>query len=1057
MDEKPDCEAILAKLKDFQRRTADYVFRRLYLDDDRVQRFLIADEVGLGKTLVAKGVIAHTIDHLWNRESPINIVYVCSSLDIARQNIARLNVTGYKNQSLASRITLLPIHRHDVNDRINFIAFTPGTSLNVSTSSGWSTERELLFHLLKEPWGLENRFNKATRVLEGSVRDTTKFRDRVRFFNVDAIHPEIAASFASNMLESTHLRTEFDDLCELLPRANVDVPEDLRHRRTRLIGDLRQLLARTCLKYLKPDLIILDEFQRFKQLLSDDESDDTTELARHLFKYQADEHDKDSAARVLLLSATPYALYSQNHATGDDHHHDDFWKTIGFLEPDADRRQAIRNHFDCFREELLSVPDHIRERLLGARSGVELALKRVMVRTEKLALSADRNGLLETVSVPMALKSNDLQQYLALQRIARVLEHDDVMEYWKSAPFLLNFMDEYHLKRRFTDAIADAGTAMSLGKELANSPPGWLRRKDIEGFRAIDPANARLRALAEDTIDRGAWRLLWVPPSRPYYTSTGEFNDPKLRDFTKRLVFSSWRVVPKVIAAFLSYESERQMYCRGRKKPENTREAQEKRKPRLVFNISKGRLTGMPVLGLIYPCRTLARHCDPLTPGESLPTYEELFDRVTRQLEDLLNPLLEPYRRREGPPDEAWYWAATIKLDLVHDSEATRRWFDTDNLAALWAGQPSKGDVATGWSRHVDEARRLVDGSLELGSPPKDLISTLALLAIGGPGIVALRALERVLSPCDLDLRMQAAPLAHAFLHLFNLPEVIAMLRDRSRETPYWKTTVDYCARGNLQAVMDEYGHIVAEAEGAHDGSANDVAEAMARSLMLRTSTIKADLYLRTARRVRSDDSVRMRSRFAMRFGDQEKSEDASEPTRADQVRAAFNSPFWPFVLATTSVGQEGLDFHSYCHAVVHWNLPSNPVDLEQREGRVHRYKGHAIRKNVATGFAFAIINPESDPWAAMFAAARQSRSEDCDLFAYWLTATGSARIQRHVPSYPHSRDHERYEQLQRSLVLYRMVFGQNRQDDLVRFLSSNLSDAIVQELLQLCRINLSP
>ena len=65
-------------------------------------------------------------------------------------------------------------------------------------------------------------------------------------------------------------------------------------------------------------------------------------------------------------------------------------------------------------------------------------------------------------------------------------------------------------------------------------------------------------------------------------------------------------------------------------------------------------------------------------------------------------------------------------------------------------------------------------------------------------------------------------------------------------------------------------------------------------------------------------------------------------------MRTAFNSPFWPFVLATTSVGQEGLDFHQYCHAVVHWNLPANPVDLEQREGRVHRYKGHAIRKNIA-------------------------------------------------------------------------------------------------------------
>src|SRR5256885_17202199 len=90
-----------------------------------------------------------------------------------------------------------------------------------------------------------------------------------------------------------------------------------------------------------------------------------------------------------------------------------------------------------------------------------------------------------------------------------------------------------------------------------------------------------------------------------------------------------------------------------------------------------------------------------------------------------------------------------------------------------------------------------------------------------------------------------------------------------------------------------------------------------------------------------------LRSRFALRIGSHNLDE-GGELQRASQVRTAFNSPFWPFVLATTSVGQEGLDFHLYCHAVVHRNLPANPVDLEQREGRVHRYKGHAIRKNVA-------------------------------------------------------------------------------------------------------------
>ncbi len=52
-----DAEAAMRPLKAFQRRTVDYVFRRLYLDPDCTRHFLVADEVGLGKTMVARGVI----------------------------------------------------------------------------------------------------------------------------------------------------------------------------------------------------------------------------------------------------------------------------------------------------------------------------------------------------------------------------------------------------------------------------------------------------------------------------------------------------------------------------------------------------------------------------------------------------------------------------------------------------------------------------------------------------------------------------------------------------------------------------------------------------------------------------------------------------------------------------------------------------------------------------------------------------------------------------------------------------------------------------------------
>jgi len=196
-----------------------------------------------------------------------------------------------------------------------------------------------------------------------------------------------------------------------------------------------------------------------------------------------------------------------------------------------------------------------------------------------------------------------------------------------------------------------------------------------------------------------------------------------------------------------------------------------------------------------------------------------------------------------------------------------------------------------------------------------------------------------------------------------------------------------------------------------------------------------------------------------MRFGE-EKNDDAQEVTRAEQVREAFNSPFWPFVLATTSVGQEGLDFHHYCHAVVHWNLPSNPIDLEQREGRVHRFKGHAVRKNLALKYRTTSLSGNvHDPWKELFAAGKHDRPDEAsDLVPFWVyTCDGGSQIERHVPALPLSREVERFAVLRRSLAVYRMVFGQSRQEDLTAYLLSHLPESKIEHLSRRLRINLEP
>jgi len=161
---------------------------------------------------------------------------------------------------------------------------------------------------------------------------------------------------------------------------------------------------------------------------------------------------------------------------------------------------------------------------------------------------------------------------------------------------------------------------------------------------------------------------------------------------------------------------------------------------------------------------------------------------------------------------------------------------------------------------------------------------------------------------------------------------------------------------------------------------------------------------------------------------------------RQDAVRASFNSPFRPFVLASTSVGQEGLDFHPWCHRLIHWNLPGNPVDMEQREGRVHRYKGHAVRRNLAHSFssdALGAWQPGNNLWDVLFdlangAARNQGLS---DLIPFWI-APGPYRVERRVPLLPFTSEVAAFSRLKRQLAAYRVVFGQPRQEELLSLLN---------------------
>lgn len=1089
MDKRPDVYKVLSKLKDFQLKSVERVFQRLYCDEDRTDRFLIADEAGLGKTLVARGIIAKSIDFLWNRVKRIDVIYICSNREIASQNLNRLNITAEKQFSLSSRLTLLPIKISGLKEqKLNFISFTPGTSFDLHSRTGVMLERALIYYILKEGWSL----NRAgARNVFQDYAYPEHWHELLRWFPKHyKIDEELAERFLNALDErikeeknkgNPDIRSRFDDLCQRFKvlRKKDNVPKRDRYDVAQLIGEMRAILARSSIEALEPDLIILDEFQRFKHLLGGE--DEVSRLAQHLFNYK----NKEYPAKIILLSATPYKMYTLKQEEAVDDHYEDFIRTVGFLFNDEQRIRNFEAKLKRFRSEFLAMTMQSIDKLKAVRQEIEKELRKVMIRTEKLAQTPDRDGMVrDHKDLICKVNIHDLESFAVVDRVAQKVESTDVVEYWKSAPYLLNLMEDYDLKRKFKKALEKEDTKRFLLGLIKSSRKKMLQWDRIQKYKGIEPANAKIRMLMENDLNKGSWQLLWVPPSLPYYKPEGVYADKNLQSYTKSLIFSSWQVVPKAIAMLCSYEAERRMTKGFPELGNNYDEVTRKRKPLLVFRETEGRPAGMANLALFYPCMTLAQKIDPLKialdilPKWGPPSYLRLRAAVREKVSDLLDEAVGIADKRGGRPDKRWYWAALALLDRYYFYEEVKNWFESKKNGLQWgdsmeAQRESEDDAF--FKRHVEHFKKFFDnpGKENLGPRPGNLVDVLIKFALASPAVAALRSLLR-LRECDYAFGLPhvfqgAATISAGFRVLFNLPETIGLIRSLNDKEPYWERVLDYGISGNLQAVLDEYMHILKDSLGFVDHPYEEIvlfiAKAIHKALSIRTVSLEYDNISAPpyCRRLRIEKR-RIRCRYALRLGE-DKSEGSKEVTRSSQVRDSFNSPFRPFLLATTSIGQEGLDFHQYCHSIYHWNLPANPVDLEQREGRVHRYKGLVIRRNLAKHFGLKKLKENTsdlDPWKFLFdqevKLRKERRERKDDIWPFWVFETdGGAKIDRYIPCMPISRDRERLKDLKNTLVLYRMVFGQPRQEDLVAFLKKYMDMKEIKKLVDYFRIDLAP
>ena len=1025
------------KPRPFQVATIEAALRTLRKTNGP-RRFLVADEVGLGKTVVASGVIQQMASA--KSDKPLCVLYVCSNLTIARQNMKRLLsfIDQNERDSAIGRIdrpSLLPTQGETSKPShplVRIYQLTPDTAIPTRKGQrrdGRVEERALALVLIRQIAPSVSA-RGLFRAFKRNARDS--FRGWVRYFE--------GLAAARNGLGGVEFRTCFRDvLRELLSVAEgahlpPKISQFLDEKRYQdLVGTARTALAIAALRNIGPDLVIFDEFQRFRDLTEPDddsgagfEEADAVDLRKRAAARVMDairgDGGRDSPA-LLLLSATPYTPFRSRHeqrAGGEPaHHSSDFFDLVSFLSNDQSLADRSLQLFTGIREELQK-GQMTSARAVSLRSQLTCLLEPLMARTERTSIHL---GVAQQPSigrfVEEQLQADDLRPFREMHECFSPEDRDWIVPLWQSIPLPLQTLGSRYMAWRRKVKLPARAELSKQQRDEYQGPSVW--------------PHPRLRALMAATTNQSI-AMPWTRPSLPWWPLAGDWKTVEATSDEKLLVFSRYRAVPTALAGLLSYAAERRLV--GSTNGQSDYESVPKHwlKP------------SASLLELFHPSHFLAS-LEPLDSGIGSLRSAQL--EVRRQLRTKLEALRIRVVRKTRSKRKAWELLAALEKKSGLWEMSREAWQGN-------AGHPDDEDGRLAMAlQRWDGASRKECTDVSLAE-----LDELVRLALEAPGVVLLRALRRHWGrPLANEELQQIVDVAwNGLRNYFNKPWFVAALTTR-RARRYPEALRQAVLDGGFESVLDEhFWYLSLESSDDLPGAMKE----MSAALRLRDANVTFHESVDSS--AQSERSFRLRCHAAVPLTEgrthSTKDQEFDEPLRPDEVRKAFNSPFWPKVLVTTSIGQEGLDLHPWCDALAHWDLASGPVALEQREGRITRFAGLAVRREVASRLGGQLASGASgiSPWIRLAHLANSQLADDSGLAPWWVMEGASCKS--YVYSAFGSEQRQQYETLNQERALYRLVLGVPDQNDLMNVLKVHVpedSQAQVRDAcLDLCAYNLA-
>lgn len=1056
-------ENIIGELKDFQKATVERIDELFRNGQNRV---LISDEVGLGKTLIARGTIAK-FAKLRKEENDdlVKVVYICSNGAVAGQNLEKLKINNdiSVEDSNTSRLSMqhLNIFKQEYDGNIlesyiQLISLTPKTSFSIHNSNGTVDERALMYVILKRLDLDKEIINEINRIFKKPGPKSWTYA--VKWFEDEFNHcnKKSNGKYEEHMVKELNktLKTKsFKDKILIDYITDYCLSNNKTNKESReLIVELRTIFADISLNKLEPDLIIMDEFQRFKYLINSDKNSEMKKLTDKFFN--------NKSTRILMLSATPYKMYStidEIDYSQVDAHYSEFLDVMNFLNIEEDKKEEFKEIWSNYSIHLKEIKNEDIS-IISAKRDAENALYNTICRTERITES-EMGDLIDDSNVRESLKvfKEDIKSYIEVQKL---LDSIDIntnvpIDYIKSTPYIMSFMKNYKLKTKLEKYFEKHPNEI----RKMNKKTFWIVENRINNYKPITNNNARLNHLMNYVFKNNSENLLWIPPSKQYYPSEGVFKNSE--NTSKTILFSSWEMVPRMISTLVSYESERRTTGKiVKNNPKlNYYNLTKKVRSRMRFESDKEKPRTMNLLGLVYASEFLSETYNPIDCLNRNLTLREIEKEIKSKINDKLKIIEDKYYEKTNRDDYRWYYIAPLLLDSLISKDLVNNWFE--NIEEY---VDRTRDDYNQFIKHINALKETFDNIYnkkeKLGKKPADLINILSNIAIASPANCIYRSFKKESQIENDKLRKLAIRPSRSFMKYMGQIQSISIVElsyTSKSKVPYWKKALKYSKQGNIQAMFDEFIHLLSNGlDKNNDKRICNIYNKLIDSMELRSTAYDYDTYPFFSKRVTTGDknTKHLRTHFAVSFT--KGKGDEQDIDRKKSVRDAFNSPFRPFVLASTSIGQEGLDFHNYCRRIVHWNLPSNPIDLEQREGRINRFECLAIRQNIAK--RYGNISFKKDIWKEMLNEASNTEKDNkcSDLIPFWglKESEDMIKIERIVPMYPFSLDEKKYERLIKILSLYRLTLGQARQEELLEYIfDNNLENNKLNDLF----INLSP